>query len=140
MGRRPRVDYDTLLRMLAEGGLVLISIKAPTIAMAGKNILWTVAVGDHTLQWILRAKIVDLSERRWGCRDFSWLVSPQNTKPLDEFVLWNNHCALGLFWEGRLSQSSPLPGWREVTYHCGPLLLPIGSPPWQVVSRPGSAN
>lgn len=70
-GKRPRVDYAPLLRSLEEGGLVLISIKAQTIAMVGKTVLWAVATGDHTLQWILRAKIVDLLERRWGRRDFS---------------------------------------------------------------------
>lgn len=49
LGKRPRVDYATLLRSLVEGNLVLISIKAQTIAMAGKTVLWMVVVEEHTL-------------------------------------------------------------------------------------------
>lgn len=66
MGKQPWVNYKSLLRSLEEGGLVLISIKAQTVAMAGKIVLWAIAASDHTLQWILRAKKNDLLERRWG--------------------------------------------------------------------------
>lgn len=63
MGKRPRVDYATITRPEEEGGLGLISVKHQTMAKIAKNMLWTVADGNHTLQWILRTKITDLSKK-----------------------------------------------------------------------------
>lgn len=65
-GKHPRVDYATITRPKSEGGLGLISIKAQNFARVKKTILWIVGDGDHSLQWILRAKIADLSKKRLG--------------------------------------------------------------------------
>lgn len=80
-GKRPRVDYATITRPEEEGGLGLISIKHQTMARITKNMLWMVAHSDHTLQWILRAKIANLSEKRWGTRNYTWFISPDKTRP-----------------------------------------------------------
>lgn len=75
VGKFPRVNYDTITRPKDEGRLGLISVEAHFIAMVGKTILWAAATGNHTLQWIIQAKLGELSERRWDTNDFTWLIS-----------------------------------------------------------------
>lgn len=88
-GKRPRVDCATITRPEEKGGFGLISVKHQTMAKIAKNMLWTVGDGDHTLQWILRAKIANLSEKFWGRRDYTWLISPDKTRPKKGSVLWD---------------------------------------------------
>lgn len=98
--------------------------------MAGKTVLWAVAVGDHMLQWIFHAKIDDLSECRWGWRDFSWLVSPQNTKPIGKSSLWCNHCTTWIILGREIIPRQPsswlecenLPLWVPTVAHINPTL------------------
>lgn len=73
---RPRLDYSILIRFTEEGGLGVILIKAHTIAIAGKRMLWITTNGKHTLQCILWVKLVQLSINKWGIEDYSWLVAP----------------------------------------------------------------
>lgn len=87
---RTRVNCCIITRAKDRGGLTLNSFRAHTTAIAGKFILWTVGEGDTTLQAILRGKIADLSKRRWGRRDFSWLISHDNIRPIGESHVWNN--------------------------------------------------
>lgn len=87
-GKTCQVDYATLIRPKDKGGMGLISVKHQTMAKVGKVMLWSVGEGEHTLQWILRAKIADLSTRRRGLRDYAWMISPIRTKPMGESALW----------------------------------------------------
>lgn len=64
--KKPRVDFDMIQKPKARGGLGLISNKAQMIALAGKTMLWTIQEGDHTLQWIYRKKLGQMSLKRWG--------------------------------------------------------------------------
>lgn len=114
--KRAKVDYITITRT-KEGGLGLISFKRQTQAMVGKAILWAAHEGETTLQCIIREKIADLLERRWGYKDYSWLVSLDFTKPMDESTLWTNFALTWIElkkeivlvapanWESRLTMS-----------------------------------
>lgn len=68
---RPRVDLATIHRSKKDGGLAVISVKDQTIALAGKLILQACQDGEDTLQCIVWEKVVNLSERKWGRRDYT---------------------------------------------------------------------
>lgn len=102
----------------------LISINGQTLALAAKVILSAVE-GEHTLQCIVREKIVDLSEHRWGLQDYSWLVSGCHTILVGEPKLWSN---LGRAWNMRKksirprqpenwSQKKQIPLWTPHVIH-----------------------
>lgn len=92
MGKKARVDYETMKRSLADGELVLLSIEEQTTALAIKLVLWIVQVGDHTAQCILKAKFGELSLRKWGKEDFSWLMAPGRTLPIGGTDLFYTLC------------------------------------------------
>lgn len=82
--KRPRLNHNLLTGSKDDGGLALISIKDQTIAIAGKKVLWVASDGEHTLQSILRVKLGELSEKRWGTNDYAWLFAPGHTLPKGE--------------------------------------------------------
>lgn len=98
-GKWPCVDYATITRPEEEGGLGLIFVKHQTMARIAKNMLWMVANKDHTLQWILRAKITNLSEKRWRTRDYTWITSPDKTRPKKESTLWDFHAQVWIIFK-----------------------------------------
>lgn len=75
ISNKPRVDFQTILKLKRDGGLGLISIEAFTIARAGLDILWVTQEGDHPLQCMYRVKLGELSLRRCGTDDYSWMLS-----------------------------------------------------------------
>lgn len=49
LGKRPCVDYATILKPKDQGGLGFISFKVQTTAMVGKAIMWAAQDGDKNL-------------------------------------------------------------------------------------------
>lgn len=92
MGKLSRVDYKTMKKAKKDGGMGVLSIKEHTIALAAKLILWVPIEGDHTLQYIIRKKIGEMLEKRWGRQDYSWLVLPGRTKPENSSKLLTTLC------------------------------------------------
>lgn len=85
-GKWPRVDYATLIRPKEEGGMGLIPVKHQIMARVRKALLWVLGEGEHTLQWILRAKIANLSAKCRGLWDYAWIFSLDKTKPKNNFL------------------------------------------------------
>lgn len=110
--RRHRVSYAAICRPILHGGLGVISVRQQAIAKAGMTMLWVPQEGEDTLKCILREKVADLSERRWGTRDYSWLLVPCRTLPHDESALWTNLCKS---WNlsKREIELAPLANWKE---------------------------
>lgn len=127
--KHPRVNYTTITYFREKGGLALISIKTHTHATIGMVMLWMVQEGETMLQCILHSKIVDLSEHRWGRRDYTWLVNHNQTRPVGESKLWYNFCGAWIMlkknitplppanWEERLA----LPLWASHLLHKKPM-------------------
>lgn len=63
---RHRVDAAIVTREKKHGGLGVLSITEQVIALAGKNILWTITAGGHLLKTIIQHRIRALSLKRWG--------------------------------------------------------------------------
>lgn len=108
----PRVDVKTILRPKVEGGLGLIFVVDHTLAMAAKDLLWTVQEEDHTLQAIYRVKIGELSLRKWGIADFNWMVAPCRTLSIGEPALWTNHCIAWNIQKAQIVPPTPT-NWKE---------------------------
>lgn len=87
-----RVDWETMKKAKLEGGMGLISIKGHMVALIAKAMLEIPIDGDSSLQHILRAKIGNLSLRKWGRNDYSWLIDPSRTRPMDDSTFWNAFC------------------------------------------------
>jgi hypothetical protein len=90
----PRVRLDNLIKRPAKGGVGLISLRAQVKSFAGKIILWTMSKGDHPLQVILRRRLRDMSQVRWGVHDFLWVFNPGRLTSMERQLqgesLWGN--------------------------------------------------
>jgi hypothetical protein len=86
----PKVDLQTLYKPKKEGGIGLISIRALVKCMLVRFLLWAMAEGSHSLQLILRHRIRELSYKKWGVKDFSWMFNACCTLKQQGSSLWNN--------------------------------------------------
>lgn len=89
---RSRVDRNTLSQGKAKGGLGLLSIMEQYRAMSGNLMLWTLGPDDHPLRVILRSHIHDLSRRKWGNSDLSWVVTKGGSSESLGSPPWRNIC------------------------------------------------
>lgn len=89
---RHQVSKATLYLPKSRGGIGLISNLQQMRALTSKAIIWTMEPGEQKLKQILRAKIRELSFKRWGLLDYSSAFSQCNTLPSDESEVWLNMC------------------------------------------------
>lgn len=87
-----RVNLETLFCSKQEGGVGLISLIAQVYSLAARFILWVLLEGDHPLQVIMRRRIRELSERKWGIADYLWIWNEFRTIPLKGSVILQNLC------------------------------------------------
>jgi hypothetical protein len=89
----PRVDLDTLHKSKKEGGLGLISVSNQVKCLLAKFILWVIVEGTHPLQLIIRYKLQELSYKKWGMKDLSWVFNTCNAFRQQGSRVWNNMIA-----------------------------------------------
>lgn len=106
---RARVNINTLTKPRNMGGLGLISIPHQVRALAGGFFTWAIKAGDHPLRRLLQHRIRELSVKRWGSYDFTWIYAPCNTMPVDGSPLWGNLCRA---WNTLKRQLTP---WHQAT-------------------------
>lgn len=89
---RSRVNRKTSTQCKITGGLGLIVIIEQYRAIAGNLVIWTLGQETHPLRLILCAHLQEMSRRKWGFEDFSWLVSPGGSKRARGSAVWRNIC------------------------------------------------
>lgn len=121
---RPRVDRGTITQSKAHGGLGLISIVEQYRALAGGIMVWTLGPDlQHPLRRILREHLMDLSVRKWGTPDLTWVVTPGGSSESKGSPAWRNVCKAWGSLKPLLRKVEPknieewrlLPLWRP---HC----------------------
>lgn len=78
-----------------KGGLRVISLREQVRALIAKIFLWTIVTSNHPLQLILRRRICQMLEKKWGCVDLSWTFVPCETLSVLASPLLTNLCK---FW------------------------------------------
>lgn len=122
---RPRVDRNTICQSKARGGLGMLSIIEQYRAMAGKLMVWILGPGTHPLRTILRAHIQELSKRKWGVEDMSWVVTMGGSPLSFGSPSWQNLCKAWSALKPQLRCAPPrnreewnaLPLWRPHVHH-----------------------
>lgn len=93
---RHRVKLNTITMPNLQGGLGVISLREQVRALISKIILWALAASNRPLLIILRGYIRQMSMKKWGCKDYSWVVVPCETLPTSQAShLLTNLCK---FW------------------------------------------
>lgn len=95
------VARATITLNKAEGGLGQIDIAAQYRALTGSLVIWVTRTGSHPLRSILRDHIGQMSQRRWGTNDLTWIVSPSGRLKTAGSCTWSNICN----------------GWQELKTH-----------------------
>lgn len=124
-GGRHRVDRNTLSQSRSRGGLGLISVADQYRAMAGNLMVWVLGPGEHPLRLILRSHIQDLSKRKWGIADLSWIVSKGGSSESSGSPSWKSICKAWGSLKPLLRHAIPrnteewreLPLWRPHVHH-----------------------
>lgn len=110
------------------GGLGQIDIAAQYRAFTGSLVVWVTRPCTHPLRSILRGHINQLSHRRWGTEDLSWIVSQSGSLTTKGSSTWRNICRS---WQGlkphikarrpvNISEWRELPLWRPHVNHISP--------------------
>jgi hypothetical protein len=73
---RHRVDLHTICRPKMEGGLGLLAIPTQTASLSARFMLWAVHEDKqpNLLRDILRHYLREMSAKKWGTHDFTWLL------------------------------------------------------------------
>lgn len=130
---RPRVDRNTISQSRARGGLGVLSVADQYRAMTGNIMMWILDQGEHPLRLILQSHIQDLSKRKWGIPDLSWIVPKGGSSVSLGSPPWQNICRAWSSLKPFLRRTVPrnleewldLPLWRphshqisETRAHC----------------------
>lgn len=90
---RYKVDFASIILPTLKGGLGLVSISQQVKALLAKMIIWAISDGHHQLKTIIQGKIMDMSERKYGIRDYSSVFFPcrsmQSPALQNVFTAWN---------------------------------------------------
>lgn len=86
---------------------------------------WILGPGDHPLRLILQSHIADLSRRKWGIQDMSWIVTQGGSSESLGSPPWQNICRAWSSLKPFLRKSQPrnvdewrlLPLWRPHHQH-----------------------
>lgn len=89
---RNRVARATVTLSKNAGGLGQIDIAAQYRALTGSLVIWVTRAGTHPLRSILRGHIGQLSHRRWGIDDLSWVVSQSGHLSTTGSSTWRSIC------------------------------------------------
>lgn len=89
---RSRVCRTTTTQSKANGGLGLLLISEQYQAIVGNLMLWVLGPDPHPLRSILCSHIRNLSQRKWGFPDFTWIVAKGGGKNSDGSATWRNIC------------------------------------------------
>lgn len=122
---RARVARATVNLPKEDGGLGIIGVTAQYDSLTNGLMIWIMAEGVHPLRTILRSHIMEASERRWGTKDLSWLVSKCRTIQMQISAQWKN---LWKGWSGlkkllrprrpaNLEEGGGFPLWRPHLNH-----------------------
>lgn len=122
---RHRVDRNTISQCRSRGGLGLLSVVDQHRAMAGNLMVWVLGPGAHPLRLILQSHIHDLSSRKWGISDLSWIVSKGGSSESLGSSSWQNICKAWGSLKPFLRHAAPrnqeewreLPLWRPHIQH-----------------------
>lgn len=122
---RHRVDRNTLSQSRSRGGLGLISVADQYRSMAGTLMVWVLGPGVHPLRLILQSHIKDLSRRKWGIEDLTWIVSKGGSTESLGSPSWKNICKAWSSLKPMLRHAPPrnteewseLPLWRPHIHH-----------------------
>lgn len=76
----------------AQGGLGLLLILEQYCAMAGNIIVWTLGQEQHPHRIIFGAHLRELSLRKWGYTDYTWVVTRGGTHQSRGSAVWCNLC------------------------------------------------
>lgn len=119
---RPRVDRNTISQTRSRGGLGLISVANQYRAMIGNLIsnlmVWIVGPETHPLRTILQSHMCDLSMRKWGVSDLTWLVTKGRSPESKGSPPWLNLCQAWSSLKPFLRKSEPR-NLEEWHYHFG---------------------
>jgi hypothetical protein len=88
--RQLQVDAVTLTNSKKEGGIGLTNVRDQVKCMLVRCLIWAISDGSHPLQIILRHRIRELSFRKWGVKDYSWLYNACQTLKQQGSKLWQN--------------------------------------------------
>lgn len=84
--------------------------------MAGNIMIWAVGPEDHPLHRILCAHLMDLSKRKWGFPDLTWVVTRGGSHVSLGSPAWQNICKAWGRLKPLLHKSAPRNGeeWRSL--------------------------
>lgn len=122
---RSRVTRLVTTLPKSEGGLGLISIIDQHKALSGSIMIWVTLPGPHPLRCILQVHISQLSTKRWGTSDLSWLVTNCGHLQTKGSSTWRGLCHN---WESlwplllpqrpaNIEEWRALPIWRQHLNH-----------------------
>lgn len=122
---RSRVDRNTTTLSKNQGGLGLLLIEEQHRAIAGNIMLWTMGPSPHPLRRIYQSHVHELSEKKWGSRDLTWIVSPGGGTSSRGSAAWQNISRAWAKLKPSLSAVTPrnedewrqLPIWRPHRNH-----------------------
>lgn len=122
---QPRVDRDTISQGKGQGGLGLLSVMEQYRAMAGNLMIWVLGPGTHPLRLILQSHIQELSTRKWGIPNFTWIVTKGGSSDSLGSPSWKNICRAWGNLKPLLRKATPrnqeewedLPLWRPHVHH-----------------------
>lgn len=101
--------------------------------------------GDHPLRSILRGYIGEVSQRRWGLADLSWVVTSSGWMKMEGSGTWNNICK---GWQGlkvhimprkpvNMAEWRELPLWRPHVNHHSSRQVKCSTRPQQTLRNCG---
>lgn len=120
----------TITQPVGRGGLGLLIIEQYR-AMVGNIMIWVLGKESHLLRSILCTHIQDLSVRRWGITDFTWIVAGGGRGASLGSLAWRNFCKAWSFIKIFICCRKPrnilewrlLPLWRPHLNHRNPKLV-----------------
>lgn len=89
---RHRVKFNMIEIPRDREGIGLVSLIQKVRALANKLILLEIIVGGHPLKKMMQANIQELSMRKQGVPNFSWVYVGCSTMPLNASKLMLNLC------------------------------------------------
>lgn len=89
---RPRVKLNTITLPKEMCSLGVISIQDMVKKLGGKFILWAISTSEHPLQILLCASSRQISFKKWGVVDFSWIFDNCHIVPIEVSLVWKNLC------------------------------------------------
>lgn len=120
-----RVARATITLNKDEGGLGQIDIAAQYKALTGSLVIWVTKSEPHPLRSIIRGHIGQMSLRRWGSEDLTWVVSPCGRMRTEGSCTWSHICQGWQALKVHISERRPscmeewraLPLWRPHLNH-----------------------